>query len=109
MENKFRFIDSGVEEIENQALIDLLKNKIYFIDNGLDDIIELLNKQENKIIKLEIQLQIIIDGWSKCNKDCPIDLNMLNFDRVVMDYSDKFINKMNELDEIYEKNYKEWF
>lgn len=107
--DEFRFIDSGVEEVENQALIDLLKNKVYFIDNGLDDIIELLNTQENKIIKLETQLQIIIDAWSKCNKDCPIDLDMLNFDRVAMVYPDKFVDKIVKLEKIYAKNKKQWF
>ena len=38
-----RFIDNGIEDIENQSFTDNLTGKTYWIDNGLDEIVNLLN------------------------------------------------------------------
>ena len=105
-----RFVDSGVEEVENQALIDLLDNEVYFIDHGLDDIIKKMNELFNMVVRLSVQQQILMDAWAQCKKsDCPIDLDMLNTDRVAMVFPDKFVEELNRLEDIYKVNYKEWF
>ena len=50
---KKRFVDNGIEDIENQSFTDNLTEKTYWIDNGLDEIVELLNKlyEENEQLK----------------------------------------------------------
>lgn len=44
---KKRFVDDGVEDIENQSLTDNLTGKTYWIDNGLDEIVDLLNELDS--------------------------------------------------------------
>lgn len=105
-----RFVDSGVEEIEDQAIIDLLDNKVYFVDHGLDDIIKLMNELFGRVVKLETQLDIIKGAFCNCvEKGCPIEFDMLNTDRVAIVYPYEFINRLNKLENIYMANYKEWF
>ncbi len=50
-----RFIDDGIEDIENQSFTDNLTGKTYWIDNGLDEIVNLLNdfNDENEQLKRE--------------------------------------------------------
>ena len=52
-----RFIDNGIEDIENQSFTDNLTGKTYWIDNGLDEIVNLLNtfNDENEQLKRPIK------------------------------------------------------
>ena len=52
---KKRFVDNGIEEIENQSFTDNLTKETYWIDHGLDEIVDLLNafNDENEQLKQE--------------------------------------------------------
>lgn len=101
-----RFIDSGIEEIENQHFIDLLEDKAYWVDDGLEDILELLNNLFEENNKLKIMLELIKE---KYNQNGYINEDMLNFDKCDIEYPYKFVNRANDLVNIYNKNYNGWF
>lgn len=101
-----RFIDSGIEEIVEQSMIDLLKNECYYIDNGLDEIISLLNQLYNENVKYKTMIELIKE---KYNQNGYIDKNMLDFNKCDIEYPHKFVNKIYELNRIFDKNKKEWF
>lgn len=63
-----RFVDDGIEDIENQSFTDNLTGKTYWIDHGLDEIVGLLNELNDKCEFLEIENESLEDGATKYAK-----------------------------------------